>query len=78
MQPNLQMRHGGSSVKEEGFWSWKFRFCWIQTLLDLGLSKNVTNHRTENSYDPRATLARVKLQQFLIKTISVILLLVLI
>jgi len=29
-------------------------------------SKNVTNHRTKTSCDPRATLAGVKLRQFLI------------
>jgi len=32
-------------------------------------SKNMTNRRTENPCDPRATLAGVNLQQFLIKTI---------
>jgi hypothetical protein len=40
-------------------------------------NNNVTNHRTETPCDHRATLAGVKLQQFLIKTIFVILLLAL-
>jgi len=77
MQPNLEMpswrilSEGGKASRVN------FRICRRQIMRNLCSSKNVPNHKTETLCDPWATLSGVKLWQFLIKNIFVILLSVL-